>query len=368
MPISSEKDAENGCRKTLFYNKLAMNVPPELSVVIPTLGRPILIRTLQSLVRADGFERLDIMVAGLITDAFVRKAIQDLSVQYPNIRYLEVSFLRGDSSEKKNAGWRAAKCDLVAFIDDDVVVARNWPNKIRAPFQRPDVGLVSGPGLVPDDIALMARLAGNALASKAAGYVAGRYLAGNQAMREMRWSGLIGCNMAYRRSVLERLGGFDPAFWPGEEMIAAFRATRLGHKLIFQPDAILYHYPRSSFLRFCRQIYGYGATRIRLIRAGVDVEPMTIIPALWVLALVVLGIAAVFCRWAGFLLLAVLMLYALADLWVTLAKYRETRRWVDLLIFFLIPIMHVSYGLAEWVELVCPGKDLSEQSIARYPG
>ena len=24
---------------------------------------------------------------------------------------------------------------------------------------------------------------------------------------------------------------------------------------------------------------------------------------------------------------------------------------------FLIPIMHASYGLAEWVELVCPGKD-----------
>jgi cellulose synthase/poly-beta-1,6-N-acetylglucosamine synthase-like glycosyltransferase len=337
-----------------------MNEHPDLSIVIPTLGRPILIRTLQSLVRADGFDRLDIMVAGHIADALVRNAVQDLSNQYPNIRYLEVSFPRGDSSEKKNAGWRAAKCDLIAFIDDDVVVARNWPEAIRAPFQRPDVGLVSGPGLVPDDIALMARLAGNALASKAAGYVAARYLAGNPEPREIRWSGLIGCNMAYRRSVLERLGGFDPAFWPGEEMIAAFQATRLGHTLIFQPDAILYHYPRSSFWRFCRQIYGYGATRIRLIRAGVDVEPTTIIPAFGVLALAVLGIGAVFCRWSGFLLLAGLALYALADLWVTIAKYRETRRWVDLLIFFLIPIMHASYGLAEWVELVLPGKDLSE--------
>ncbi|MBU0716493.1 MAG: glycosyltransferase family 2 protein [Verrucomicrobia bacterium] len=337
-----------------------MNAPPELSIVIPTLGRPILIRTLQSLVRADGFGRLDIMVAGQITDALVRKAVQDLSVQYPNIRHLEVSFPRGDSSEKKNAGWRAAKYDLIAFIDDDVVVARNWPEKIRAPFQQPDVGLVSGPGLVPDDIALMARLAGNALASKAAGYVAGRYLAGNPEPRKIRWSSLIGCNMAYRRSVLEQLGGFDPAFWPGEEMIAAFQATQLGHKLIFQPNAILYHYPRSSFWRFCRQIYGYGATRIRLIRAGVDVELTTIIPAVGLLALVVLGIVAVFCRWAGFLLLAGLALYALADFWATLAKYRETRRWVDLLIFFLIPIMHLSYGLAEWVELVRPGKDLSE--------
>jgi len=340
-----------------------MNEHPDLSIVIPTIGRPILIQTLQSLVCADGFDRLDIMVVGQIADALVRSAVKDLNAQYPNIRHLEVPFSRGDSSAKKNAGWRAAKCDLIAFIDDDVVVARNWPEQVRAPFQRPDVGLVSGPGLVPDDISLMARLAGNALASKASGYVAERYLAGNPEPREIRWSGLIGCNMAYRRVVLESIRGFDPAFWPGEEMIAAFQATRLGHKLIFQPGAILHHYPRSSFWRFCRQIYGYGATRIRLIRAGVDVEPMTIIPAFWVLALGVLGIAAVFCRWAGFLLLASLALYVLADLWVTLAKYRETRRRVDLLIFFLIPIMHASYGLAEWVELVCPGKDLSEPPL-----
>ncbi|MBI2438317.1 MAG: glycosyltransferase, partial [Lentisphaerae bacterium] len=197
-------------------------------------------------------------------------------------------------------------------------------------------------------------------ASKAAGYVAERYLAGDPQPRAIRWSGLIGCNMAYRRGVLERLDGFDPAFWPGEEMIAAFRATRLGYKLIFLPGAILYHYPRVSFGRFCRQIYTYGATRIRLIRAGVDVEPTTIIPAVGLLGLGVLGISALFCRCSGYLLLAGLVLYAFADLFFTLAKYRETRRKVDLLIFFLIPIMHTCYGLAEWVELFRPGRDFSE--------
>ncbi len=340
-----------------------MNEHPDLSVVIPTIGRPILIQTLQSLVRAEGFERLDVIVSGRIADAVVLDAVRELCGRHPNIRQLEIAFARGDSSEKKNAGWRAAKCDLIAFIDDDVVVARDWPEKIRVPFERSDVGLVSGPGLVPDDISLMGRLAGNTLASKAAGYVAARYMPGNPEAREIQWSGLIGCNMAYRRSVLERMGGFNTAFWPGEEMLAAFQATRLGNKLIFQPQAILYHYPRSSFWGFCRQIYGYGATRIRMIRAGVVCEPVTIIPAFGVLALVMLGLTAAFCRWSGYLLLAGLALYMLADFWVALTKYRETRRGVDLLIFFLIPIMHVSYGLAEWVELMHPGKDLSERTM-----
>ena len=68
------------------------------------------------------------------------------------IRNLPVSFAIGDSSEKKNAGMRESRADLVAFLDDDVVVAPDWPEKVIASFERPEVGLVSGPGLVPDDV------------------------------------------------------------------------------------------------------------------------------------------------------------------------------------------------------------------------
>jgi hypothetical protein len=31
-----------------------------------------------------------------------------------------------------------------------------------------------------------------------------------------------------------------------------------------------------------------------------------------------------------------------------------------MLVFFMIPIMHVSYGVAQWVEIMRPGCDLSE--------
>ncbi len=335
--------------------------PIKLSVAIPTLGRPILIRTLESLAAADGFDRIEVLVAGFIADGPVKERLDALTKKHPNIRHLPVSFAAGDSSEKKNAGFRAATADIVAFLDDDVVVARDWPEKIAAPFGDPAVGLVSGPGLIPDDISLMGRLAGIALASRAAGYVSERYMAGQGQARPVKWSRLIGCNMAYRKSVMNQLGGFDPKFWPGEEMLAAFLATaRLGHTLVFQPEARVYHYPRASFARFCRQMYGYGATRVRLFRAGVEFEPTTIVPGLWVLSLVVLGAAALFSKWALVLLLLDLALYALADLWITLAKFGETRKPADLLIFFLIPFMHLSYGAAEWVELLRPGKDLSE--------
>jgi len=331
----------------------------KLSVVIPTLGRPILIDTLKSLLAAQGVDDIEIIVAGRIADVAVAARVKDLVGRYPRIRHLEVAFPSGDSSRKKNAGAEISRADLVAFIDDDVIVASDWPLRIVEPFADPAVGLVSGPSLVPDDLPLMARLAGVTLASKAAGYVAQRYLQGDPHPREVRWSFLIGCNMAFRKTVLNELGGFDPAFWPGEEMIASSRATRAGHKLIFHPHAFLYHYPRSSLLRYLKQIYGYGATRIRLLRAGVEFEATTLLPALWVLSLLVLGITAPFCQWCLWLLVADIALYLVGALAITAQKVGETRHWKDVLMFPLVPLTHLSYGIAEWVEVFMPGRDLS---------
>ena len=332
---------------------------PRLSVVIPTLGRPILVRTLESLLAADGSDALEIIVAGRLPEGGVLEALRKLQSGHPHLQHLPVHFEKGDSSEKKNAGFRASRADLVAFIDDDVIVAKNWPQKIAEPFRDPAVGLVSGPSLVPEDISLMGRLAGVALASKAAGYVAERYLAGGTAPREVKWSRLIGCNMAYRKSVLADIGGFDPAFWPGEEMIASFRATQRGQKLVFHPGAYLYHYPRSSLSSYARQMWGYGATRIRLMRAGVEFEPTTIIPALWVLALLVLGVAAPFCGFCLWLLVASMAAYLAGAIFITVDKVIETRRLRDALMLPLVPLTHLSYGLAQWVEIFRPGRDLS---------
>lgn len=333
---------------------------PALSVVIPTLGRPILIRTIQSLAAATGFDRIEVLVAGQVADAAVRRQLDALQKDHPAIRHLDISFKRGDSSEKKNAGWRAARAKLVAFLDDDVVVAPDWPERIIEAFEEEQVALVSGPGLTPPDVNLFARLAGLALSSPATGYVAWRYNHGGGERAPINWSKIIGCNMAFRKSVLEEMNGFDPDFWPGEELVTSYRTQKKGYRLVFLPKAYVYHYPRTSLVRFWRQIFGYGSTRIRLVRAGVELEPSTLIPALWVASLVVSAMGSFFHPIFSLVLWSILAAYALVDLGITLLMVFETRRAADLLIFLLIPIMHVSYGLAGWVELFRPGKDFGE--------
>lgn len=333
---------------------------PRLSVVIPTLGRPSVLEAVESLSRSSAFPELQVIVSGLVRDPATAQSLEELCRRHANIEHLALEFETGDSSRKKNAGAERARAQFIAFLDDDVTVAPDWADRILEPFEKPDVGLVSGPGLIPPGTKGFARLAGMTLQSLAAGYVAGRYTGGTGRPRRIRWSQIIGCNMVYRRSVFEQIGGFDPAFWPGEEMIAAYR-TQQRYRIMFHPGAVVYHQPRRTVRGFWRQMWGYGATRIRLIRGGAPVEWSTLFPMGWVASLLILGLLAPFSPLDRWLLGVDLACYLLGDIGVTGLKVLQTRNWRDSGILLTIPVMHLAYGLAEWFELFFPNRDLSRR-------
>lgn len=332
---------------------------PDLSVVIPTLGRETLISTIDSLLVAEHTAAMEVIVVGSIADSKVASLLRERLDTHPSVTHLDVSYAVGDSSEKKNAGWRQARSELVAFLDDDVIVAPDWPLRMVEAFSMPSTALVSGPGLVPPDVGLVARLAGLSLSSPAAGYVAWRYKHGREGLVPVKWSAIIGCNMAYRKSVLEEIGGFDPAFWPGEEMIAAYLTGQRGYHLFFCSAAYVYHYPRQSLGRFWMQMFGYGATRIRLIRGGVDREWTTLLPAAFVAILLVSGLGQFLNPVGAYVLMGLAGMYLLAVLGITLLMVQQSRRAWDLLLLGMIPLMHISYGIGEWWECIRPNRDLS---------
>ena len=337
---------------------------PYISIVIPTLGRPILIKTVESLLDMKGSERAEIIVIGKLADQQVRDRMVALQKAQPGIRHIAVSFDTGDLSKKKNLGVKVSRADLIAFVDDDLLVAPDWMAAIIAPFSDESVGMVCGPSLLPPDLPLLARLSGLILASKASGFVSKRYTRPDGGPQEATWSAMIGCNMVCRRSSIIHAGGFNEGVIPGEDLLAAYRMRRSGERLMFVPAAYVLHYPRQTFTAFCRQAYRFGAARIRLMRVGVRVEPTSLIPALWVAALVGLGVLAPVARVALWLLLLQGVLYLGFCAWATLLAFLKTRRALDALMLLLIPFMHVCYGVGEWVEVFRPGRNLPEKQAS----
>jgi len=333
---------------------------PILSVVVPTLGRPSLARTVESLEHQALRDRMEVLVVGRVGDGETTRFLQEAMARSPFIRHIPVAYSTGDASRKKNDGWRAARAPIVAFLDDDAAAPPEWAGRILEPFDEAEVRVVSGPGRVPDEAPPLARLAGLALASRAAGYVAERYRGSSERPRPAVWSRIIGCNMAWRRSALEEIGGFEPAFWPGEEMLAAWRVVgRRAERMRFHPGAGVFHDPRPSLTGFLRQVAGYGATRIRLLRAGVALEWPPLAPAAGYPLIATLLATSGVWRGTAPMLGALGIAYGGFVAAAAVETALATRRRSDVAVALLIPLMHLAYGWGSWREILRPNRDLS---------
>ena len=73
-----------------------------------------------------------------------------------------------------------------------------------------------------------------------------------------------GCS-AYRRSYFSELGGFDPALGNGTPALGGvdfemlLRTILRGHRILYQPTAVVHHLHRRDLGSLRRQIYAYGA-------------------------------------------------------------------------------------------------------------
>jgi HAD superfamily hydrolase (TIGR01662 family) len=186
------------------------------AVVIPTTGRPSLHVLLAQLVRGSaGYSphcpsRLQEIV--VVDD---RSAPGKPLPVGPPVRVLRTGG-RGPATAR-NAGWRAVRAEWVAFLDDDVVPGPDWTQRIAEDLRDlpPDVGASQGRIEVP--------LPADRRPTDVERGTAGLAIA--------RW---ITADMAYRRTALHRVGGFDERFGRAyrEDADLALRVIDAGYRIV----------------------------------------------------------------------------------------------------------------------------------------
>lgn len=99
----------------------------QLSVVVPTYGRPDLLRKcLQALLQQDlPAEAYEVIVADNAGSDRTRRLVEELSRASPPVRYLRAAEKPGPAAAR-NAGWRFARGDFIAFTDDDCLPQPMW--------------------------------------------------------------------------------------------------------------------------------------------------------------------------------------------------------------------------------------------------
>src|SRR4030042_2711861 len=162
-------------------------------------------------------------------------------------------------SEKRDLALSVAEGEILAFLDDDAWPERNWLSKAVRYFEDEDIAAVGGPAITPPNDGFMQKAGGMVYTSLLGGGNL-RYRYTPQRLREV--DDYPTCNLLVRKDIMERIGGFDTKFWPGEDTKLCLAITHdLGKKLLYAPDVLVYHHRRPLFRPHLKQVKSYGLHR-----------------------------------------------------------------------------------------------------------
>jgi GT2 family glycosyltransferase len=153
----------------------------------------------------------------------------------------------------------AANGEIVAFIDGDAYPDKDWLKNALKYFDDPKVAAVGGPGLTPETDNTMQKASGEILSSfLGAGPLSFRH----SAKLPRKCDDLPTVNLIVRRSTFKEMGGFNSAYWPGEDTKFCLDLVYgLGKDALYAPDVMVYHHRRLLFRPHLKQIAGYGLHR-----------------------------------------------------------------------------------------------------------
>lgn len=263
---------------------------PFVSVIVPTRERPERLRTaLGSILDCDyPHERYEIVVVdnAPTTDGTARLLREEFAGAGPPVRYLRED--APGSASARNRGLRDIEGELVAFTDDDVRVDRLWLTEIARGFTiEPDAACVSGL-LVPWELEAAPQLWFEEYGGFSQGFDRRVYdLTENRPADDPLYpyaAGRFGTanNLAFRRSALLALGGFDPALGNGTPALGGvdfemlLRTILRGHRILYQPSAIVHHLHRVDYQSLRNQIYAYGAGMSAVMLKTLGADPRLI--------------------------------------------------------------------------------------------
>jgi glycosyltransferase involved in cell wall biosynthesis len=222
---------------------VAVRVPvsaPRVSVVIPTHGRgSVLDGCLRSLVSVDfARDAYEVIVVDAASPDDTPVVIQRWAADSRVVRYLRVE--GRDANAARNAGIGGARAELVALIDDDVVVPPGWLGALWDGAGRwPSVHCFGGP--------VRPMLEDRVPATCAVHELAG--LAIDEGPLEHEVGEVWGCNMALRRSAFGLAGPFREGLARQQEWEWEMRLLAAGGRMVYLPEVWLWHRRTTAEMR-----------------------------------------------------------------------------------------------------------------------
>jgi GT2 family glycosyltransferase len=218
-------------------NSMVIKKKPEVSIVIPNYnGKELLSSNLPSVLKAFENPVNNIKEIIIVDDASKDGSGEYLKTNYPQVKVVKHKINRGFSSAV-NTGARTARGNLIALLNNDVAVEKDFLRSVFVHFKKVNVFAVS-------------------LHEKGYGWAKGAFVDGfvgfepgteSKKPHDTFW--VNGGSGVFRRSVWMKLGGMDenlfsPFYW--EDIDISYRAVKRGYRVIWEPGAKVIHEHEST--------------------------------------------------------------------------------------------------------------------------
>jgi glycosyltransferase involved in cell wall biosynthesis len=259
--LPPEGVSSNGMR----YNSDRLPDGVSASVVVATRDRPEDLRAcLASLVAQETTRPVEVIVVDNNPASGLTPSVTE---GFPEVR--TVSEARKGLSYARNKGFAASRGEVVISTDDDVVVPPDWLEKLLAPFDRPDVMVVTG-NVLPAELLTAAQrdferygALGRGYAPKVADGVWFRWFKDRAVPT---WELGATANAAFRADIFadpeiglleESLGAGTPTGC-SEDTYLFYKVLRAGYAVAYEPSAYAWHRHRREADSLRRQIHNYS--------------------------------------------------------------------------------------------------------------
>ena len=237
---------------------------PLATVAVCTRDRSTdLSRCLDSLSRLD-YPNLDILIVDNSPISNVTERL--VHINYPNARYVCES--RPGLNWARNRAITEARGEIIAYTDDDVVVDPKWVRALARVFvENREVMAVTGL-VVPYELETEAQILFERYGGFGRGFRRKWYRVDRKSGERSLYHGAgqfgTGANMAFRRSLFDKINYFDPALDVGTatngggDLDMFFRVLKEGHTLVYEPSAVVRHIHRRDYAHLRTQITNNG--------------------------------------------------------------------------------------------------------------
>lgn len=229
---------------------------PFISVVIPTRGRPRALAACLGALAAQDYprERFEVLV---VEDGPGAPPTQVAQTLEPKIEIRILQQARSGPAAARNLAAQHARGVLLAFTDDDCLPAPEWLGRVAAASRAAPGCAIGGRTITafPDNVY-------SAASQTVVDFVYAYY---NRVPEQAHF--FASNNLAVPAEAFRELGGFDERFTTAEDREFCDRWRRAGHRLVYEPRAVVVHANGLGLAGFAMQHFGYGRGAFAFHRA-----------------------------------------------------------------------------------------------------